>query len=383
MLYELGVQHPRRPLHFAITREIVNSPNGPYPNEIETIPPNGSHVRLVELGSKIPTSQYSPKQWWPTAEDEPQRCMLFFQILREGWLLPNYVAICLAILAEFYTTTSSSSSIPHSSATSGNTRIRLHSFGSPISDFGIAKGKALVNTRNCLVYRDQKTGKITQGQDPNEHYWIYFRTLKGEEYSLDCGLFTFNWTAVLEPQLYENAIPDHHLYPLPMLIPAFFTNNTVPNLISEHAATTQRFSVLRDTSLHKAVRHNKRFVPEDFIPIFKFMEQATGRKCTYTERELTTELLGHHRRALSLVLSNRSWVNLPKEARLLGDLDLSFFNMGEVGQQVRRYNRGEASGDHVIRACLEYELKARLAGPSDEAIRGLKKMLEDITRTFD
>jgi hypothetical protein len=334
-------------------RKIVNSPN---PDAVPTLLPDGTRARLVELGPKITMDKYGSKQWWPTAESEALRAKLSLRINREGWLLPNYVAICVALLAEIYTTTSSSAP-PGLPKDSQPTRYRLQAFGSPISDFGIAKGKAHILPQNCLAYRDKKTGKITKGQDPNEHYWIYFQTLKGEEYALDCGVFTFNMaSASVWHKPYTEAI-EYENFPFGP-IPALFANKTVSALTDDYATTEQRFSALRDEELQEAVKHSKEgFGFVDTCRVFGFLEEIAGRPAKDAEIDMVMLLLPSNCQLLEDILKEKSWLKWPKDpetyARPECDVspEVDMDKLKFVEQQVRRFNRGEISKSDVRNAC--------------------------------
>jgi len=81
--------------------------------------------------------------------------------------------ISFALLAEIYTTTSN--------AKSEKPRVRLRYRSQPIADFGICRGKAKVDKTDLLGYIYTKTRKYIRGQDPHDHYWLYFTSVRGEE----------------------------------------------------------------------------------------------------------------------------------------------------------------------------------------------------------
>ena len=51
-------------------------------------------------------------------------------------------------------------------------------------------------------------------QDPLDHYWIYFITVSGEEYFLDCGMMTFNLAMMVKAEPYcKYALPELSVVP--------------------------------------------------------------------------------------------------------------------------------------------------------------------------
>ncbi len=54
-------------------------------------------------------------------------------------------------------------------------RIRLQHRKSPLTDFGTAKGVE----QDKLAHGSMRDRKLfIKGQDPNDHYWLYFTTLR-------------------------------------------------------------------------------------------------------------------------------------------------------------------------------------------------------------
>ena len=87
----------------------------------------------------------------------------------------------------------------------------------PISDFVVAKGAAHVTSQDRRAYYNVDENRFMMGQDPLDHYWIYFITVSGEEYFLDCGMMTFNLAMMVKAEPYCK-------YALPELsfVPAYF-----------------------------------------------------------------------------------------------------------------------------------------------------------------
>lgn len=198
------------------------------------------------------------------------------RILRESHTLPILTAICIAILAEVYTT--------DYDADTKYARVRMKYRSSPIADFGIATGAADVKNQDKLAYLDMETVVFTRGQDPNEHYWIYVTTIRGEKFVLDLAMFTFNlcmmvpMSGYLPPELATTSVH----------APAFFQDRTVRNSLSVSLhKERRRISVLRCAELYTVVAHFKNSLfPEDSRTICQFIERISGRKLTKLERDL-------------------------------------------------------------------------------------------------
>lgn len=179
------MKHMSKPPHFALSGQLQNEGNP----TVVTLP-NGWDSKLLLLDDtndpqKVnPADPTDPENWWPKAPHRQTRAKLLKRVIREGYVLPIVVSLGLALLGEMYTTTSAAGS------TERRTRLKYRS--SPIADFGIAKGSARVTNQDKLAYVRLSDGRMTRGQDPDEHYWLYFTTIRGEELILDFGMYTWN-----------------------------------------------------------------------------------------------------------------------------------------------------------------------------------------------
>ncbi|KAK0443970.1 uncharacterized protein EV420DRAFT_1575761, partial [Desarmillaria tabescens] len=206
-----------KPTHPALTHRISAPP---------TIVgfPDGSAAKVVELGPEISVDDTMSEKWWSTAAGatDQTRRKLFARLCKKGEVLPIVTSLCLGLLATMYTTTSSRGS--------GSRRIRLQYKSCPISDFGIAKGSVDVKCQDQLAYFNGN--KFWKGQDPNDHYWIYFRTVRGEEILLDIGMFTFNFCMMVSATPYISDLSD---FPGLDYAPAFFRDRPLAkNVIQLH-----------------------------------------------------------------------------------------------------------------------------------------------------
>jgi hypothetical protein len=159
-------------VHPVFLHQIVNNPNPNCP-PVNFFPFDDWAGKPVILGDQI-SSPPGTEEWWPTTIPTV-RSKLFRRIVREGYVLPILTAVCIALLAEIYTTTSGSSAVGDSK----QRRARLRYLSSPIADFGVAVGSARVINQDKLAYFRLSDGALIRGQDPDQHYWIYFTTVRG------------------------------------------------------------------------------------------------------------------------------------------------------------------------------------------------------------
>ncbi|KAJ4496661.1 hypothetical protein C8R41DRAFT_793151 [Lentinula lateritia] len=300
---------PARPMHPAITRQIINSPN-PYVPEMTF--PDGTSAKLVKLGKEIGLTVHPVlnTEWWPTALSDQVRGKLVRRFLREGHTLPLISAVLVALLSEMYTSPDGNSSLR---------RTRLNYKSSPIADFGIAKGRATVTPQDMFAFWDTLTDRFWLGQDPNDHYWIYFTTLKGEELVLDFGMFTFNNCTIIsaEPYIHPNA----NMVPAPPS-PCYFRNRSMARNAPTLHTETGRVSVLRNKNLHRFVEQELIVeCPHDCSILFDFMESFSSRPLTVEEKKLTEAWIFWNTKWLKCILSTRHWVNWPAEPALAIEQD--------------------------------------------------------------
>ncbi|RDB14838.1 hypothetical protein Hypma_016372 [Hypsizygus marmoreus] len=342
--------HPSKPHHPAQTHAILNSPNpGSQPARF----PDGTEAVLVLLGESVPFT-VDPAAWWPTAISSPVRSKFFRRLQREGYLLSLVLSLCIALLQEVYTTTS---------APDGSRRIRLQYKNSPISDFGILKGAASVTNQDQLAYFNLSDLTFRAGQDPKEHYWLYFKTLSGQEITLDCGMFTFNFGLVVHGAPYGDSIP----LPIPpATAPAFVFDPVTARTTPHIAEARERFSVLRDAGLQQALSG-----PEiDWSAVYDFMDRVAGGACPDIEKDLVKVWSRDNARALQKVFQRRAWTRWPAEPAVdieadPGEMhgrppveDEEWWNYMERWN--RKYNRGRVTRDELGNAFRRFQ--ARRAG---------------------
>ena len=272
--------------------------------------PNGSEAKLVVVNdSKTWQNPDDPslgrlEDWWPMAESTSVAMKLMYRIMREGQVLPCLTAIALAILAEVYTTTSEEGSQER--------RIRLKYRSSPIADFGIVKGSAKVTPEDRMAYARMSDKSIVYGQDPDDHYWLYFTTIRGEEVILDFAMFTFNMCLMVPTKPYISP----ELNAQAPYAPVFFCDRPIRTSAPHLYVERKRVSVLRNPALHEAIVHTREALYDSDTPIIhKFMEDLAGRPMTKTETDLTYTSLIDNCRALSCnLVQERRWAQYPAAA---------------------------------------------------------------------
>lgn len=296
-------------------REVLNDVNpGTHPYRL----PNGYKSKIVMLGDKKPIEYLhaSPKTWWPLAQSESVASKLHRRIGRGGNLLPITTAVCIALLSEIYTTTSGPDAKPHPAQ--HPKRVRLKYRSSPIADFGIAVGSADVKNQDRLAFWTLEDNSVRIDQDPREHYWIYFTTLRGETLYLDCGLFTFDMCMMVGTQPYLS--PElHNMFPW---APAFFRDTILRHNAPPIEHERRRVSVLRNETLHQAVMHSTEGYDDEDCDIFSnFMQEVAAKKPTEKDDLFLgtfAVMAGVHIRQN---LRSGGWKNFPTEPPMAFETD--------------------------------------------------------------
>ena len=102
-----------------------------------------------------------------------------------------------------------------------------------------------------MVYYSTTEGVYTNGQDPNEHSWMYSAIIAGQECILDCGRWLFGaWETV------ENDIYMGRPFPCGDASPAYIQDRDQECDSPLRYHETDRFCVLREPLLHDIPRHS-------------------------------------------------------------------------------------------------------------------------------
>lgn len=277
--------------------------------------PDGSAAKLLVLGDEVPLSHdTNSKMWWPSAISLKVMSKLYRRIMREGFVLPITMSICIALLSEIYTTTANPQSKER--------RVRLRYRSSPISDFGIAAGSVEVKNQDKLAYW-MPDGELIKGQDANDHYWIYFTTVRGEELVLDCAMFTFNMCMIIPSTQY---LSPQEASMLPFA-PAFFRNRMLQKNSPALHTERRRISFLRNENLHAAIRNSiEEYNSPDIKLICDVMDTLAGRTCSSIERDLLMKWVVQDSILLEQNIQRGEWKRYPKDVQLVVEADPEEFD---------------------------------------------------------
>lgn len=307
------LMHRSKPTHFAGIHPIINNVN---PGTPPITLPDGwsSRVCIVDdftewMDQEGVQTGDAIMKWFPRAQSASVARKLMLRIIREGCTLPILTAIGLSILAEIYTTTSGSGTEER--------RTRLRYKSSPIADFGIAKGSVVVTDEDKLAYIKRSDRSIVHGQDPTDHYWLYFTTIRGEELLLDFGMFTFNMCTMVptEPYVPEDA---GHISSMISHVPVFFGERTMRTGAPPLHKEERRMSILRASPLHEAIVHTQEgLLSSEAQIIYDFMTTLAERELTQEEKVLACEGTISCCSKLAYNLRRRTWAAYPPTADLL------------------------------------------------------------------
>ncbi|EKM49615.1 uncharacterized protein PHACADRAFT_106338, partial [Phanerochaete carnosa HHB-10118-sp] len=288
------------PPHFAMLSRVVNDIN---PSLVPSLLPNGALAKLLEIDDIEQKLFMDPLDWAPLAQSRPVAAKMMQRIMREGHLLPILTALCVSLLGEMYTTTSVYGS--------NLVRKRLQYRTSPIADFGIARGSVYVHESDRLVYKRRSNGTYVLGQDPEEHFWLYFTTIRGEEVILDVGMFTFNFCTVVKseqytPPAWKDLVID--------ITPAFFINREIRTNAPGNHTEHKRVSALRDSRLHQAVRYIQHALDDpEIASISAFMKDIAGRTISKKETTIVGQAAMSFCPKLEEILEKEKWRAFPEQ----------------------------------------------------------------------
>lgn len=296
--------------HPALSRVLVGSPK-------LIRQADGTTCTVVSLGDSVSFDELvkNPEAWWPRYPSATDARRLRDRITREGNALLINTAICVALLAELYTTTSDTDAKRQDWQFHHRTRLTVGSC--PVADFGIMAGSVSGPGIGRLAYYDTVTKSTTYGQDPKEHYWVYFVTIRGEVLYLDCGLYNLNPGNVLKADPY---VADH-LTERFTIIPAFLRDSvarkTMPNIHTERSRT----SVLKNTEILEALMRNQReFEKENGKLYSRFMESISGKETSARDERLVTPFVQVTRAQIRANLLNARWKAYPPEPTSVPDI---------------------------------------------------------------
>ncbi|KAF8588177.1 hypothetical protein K439DRAFT_1613753 [Ramaria rubella] len=248
---------------------------------------------------------------WPKGLTAKIRGKLMRRILREGNVLPIVTVTCIALMLEIYSTTTSESTL----------RIRLRYRSSPIADFGIIAGSAKVISDDQLAYI-LPDKSVRMGQDPDKHFWIYFRTQKGEEVHLECNMFTFNMCVQVDTAPY---LPEPAAAIFPQYVPSWFKDRLIIKQLGpdqQLLTERRRASVLRDegfrTAMETIVSNNgdHSFPPKALDAVVTFMSGIAERPVSTSERYFFVNSLSSSLSIVDETIWTGRWKRFPAQPQL-------------------------------------------------------------------
>lgn len=317
---------------------------------------DGTSYTVISLGDQVSFNELvkKPKAWWPQYPSVVEGRRLRDRITREGNTLLINTAICIALLAELYTTTSDADAKRQDWQFEHRTRLTVKSC--PIADFGVMAGSVNGPNIGRLAYYDTKNKSTTYGQDPNDHYWIYFTTLRGEVLYLDCGLYTLNPGDVVDADPY---VADHLMERF-TLIPAFLRDSTARKTMANIHTERGRTSVLKNTKILEALlRDQLKFEKENGQLYSQFMQEISGKEPTPRDKRLVTPFVQATRAQIRSNLLHGRWKDYPPEPTLVPDIyDLI---RPPRAPSVKQSSTVFAGLEEVLKEIEENEARARTA----------------------
>jgi len=182
---------------------------------------------------------------------------------------------------------------------------------SPVSDFGICRGRiqGKENRLQTWTYYEPKSNtRITVG-DPNNHYWLYFRTIKGEEIILDCCSFSYGMETCVDASHCLKKFPEVFRGYGSARTPASFRTALDKDYQPYDLIEEQRFSVMQNKLLHRALGWEL-FGGRDtdqHVIVRDFISQVSGRPCTQEEEDRVRDYRMPGALMLNQVLGGKYW----------------------------------------------------------------------------
>ncbi|KXN84663.1 hypothetical protein AN958_12041 [Leucoagaricus sp. SymC.cos] len=301
------VANPRNPDHPSHSRKIVSCP---IPRTRKSTRDNQILNHTVVLGDDH-TDMDSPwglVHWIKQDVKFVEVFKIYYQTLREVAIPQLTAAICMTLLAEIY---SSEYPILVDTEVGPKPCFRLEYGQSPISDFGICKGK-IRSRRNCLqvwTYHDTRSEIRSTLTDPDNYYWIYFKTIRGDTILLDCCSYSFGMECFVDAGPYINRLPAYVRSVESARVPAFFQTSQEQHRQPYELIEERRISVMHHKRLHTGLQTR---TPHKETPLQtsinrEFYEEVIGRECADDEADKVRHYRLHLTAVISEVLSGGYW----------------------------------------------------------------------------
>jgi len=306
-------------VHPALRHQVINDAN-PGVNPC-ALPDGLSPAKLLILGDECNFHAQGPNstQWMPQARSLKILAKLARRVMREGYALQIAMSVCLALVRAVYTTTFDKDVAVNERSSKKRVRIRYNS--TPIADFGVCVGSADVKNQDKLAYW-LLDGDILAGQDPNEHYWVYFTTTKGEEITVDFSMFTFNMCLMVQTLGY---LPPQLAMALPFA-PVFYRDREIRKGSPDLHKERRRISILRNSTVKEIFDDPKylndgTFTEPALDKLVALAEQFAGHKLTSIEVQMIKLSAVRHCAMLNQEIVNENWKGYPKEVAMCIEQD--------------------------------------------------------------
>ncbi|KAF5345217.1 hypothetical protein D9756_011553 [Leucocoprinus leucothites] len=317
----MGPSDPDSVLHPALTHRLLRAPA---PGSRRATSSENKIHHTVVLGEKhnlqisdLP-NPHKLSSWWK-GHSTMAGMQMFLHVIRENHILEVTVAVSLLLLSEVY-----SAHMAKSFDSSGNPTweprecFRLEYGHSPVSDFGICRGRiqGKANGVQTWTYYNPKSSSRTTVLDPDNHFWLYFRTIKGEELVLDCCTFPYGMEGCVDASTclrnLSSIFRDYGSARTPAYFYAPRHPEECPN--SHSLIETERFSVMHDTTLYGALSwelFGGRDKAQHAI-IHEFMTKVQGKPSTVDQEDRVRDYRSFGAMLLGQVLTGKHWKNWEK-----------------------------------------------------------------------
>ena len=326
---------PGAGLHPALKHKILRAP---MPGSRRATSTESSLHHTIVLGEKydlqisdLPNLQKLPS-WWK-GHKTLEGMQMFLHVIRENYIFEVTVAISLLLLSEICSThMARSSGKPGGPCWEPRECFRLEYGHSPVSDFGICRGRiqGKANRVQTWTYYNPKAASRTTVLDPNQHYWLYFRTIKGEELILDCCACPYGMEGCVDASPCLKKLPSQFRDCGSARTPAYFYASQRPEECpNSHALIEEkRFSVMQNSTLYGALGwdlfggRNKK----QHEIIRNFMEDVQGTPSTSSQEDRVRDYRTFGALMLGQVLIGKNWKEWEKPVTYTRDESLDVRN---------------------------------------------------------
>ncbi|KAF9446433.1 hypothetical protein P691DRAFT_776878 [Macrolepiota fuliginosa MF-IS2] len=299
-----------------------NLAKAPLPTTRKAAHPDSTYHQTVVLDEEHGNDGPGLTEWVKFKPNFADRAKFWYQVTREDNNFELTTAISLILLAEIYSTNFEDDD----QTTGAKPCFRLEHGNSPISDFGICKGR-IRGDRNRLqvwCYVNPVTKEKQTVQDPDNYYWLYFRTILGEEVTLDCCSFSYGMDLCVDARPCLTKLRSELSNSTCKIVPAYFRTSGHDEPSHYTLIEEKRFSVMHNTRIHKALVETHRHsifssMPDEKKDVFRgFMEEVSGKPWRPYQEELFWWYRVCGGAMLRQVLSERHWKEWKKPIRCKG-----------------------------------------------------------------